>query len=78
MDGRGETPLHEACHAGRTDLVTLLMAAGANLGWDDGLDRTLLHIACNLDHTKVATLQVAAGASAHCTDLNFKLFTVIP
>ncbi|CAN0412300.1 unnamed protein product, partial [Ectocarpus sp. 8 AP-2014] len=40
------TPLHVACHSGRTDTVRFLLSAGATVSARTDKNLTALHIAC--------------------------------
>jgi ankyrin repeat protein len=64
----GSTPLWCACVSGHTEIVTMLLKAGAdpdkqaNDGW------TPLHVACWKGHTEIVTMLLKAGADPNKQD----------
>jgi ankyrin repeat protein len=75
----GETSLMLACKHGYTDIVSLLIAAGAALDLQtDGmynrgynlLEETALHIACRYGHIDIVHMLVDAGAALHVKATN--------
>ena len=61
-DIQGWTPLHEAAEAGRTDIVQLLLDAGADVEASDKYGRTPLHTACEFGNTTTVQLLLEQGA----------------
>ncbi|CUS12535.1 unnamed protein product [Tuber aestivum] len=55
------TPLHEACHNGRTSAVNLLLSAGADVSVPDIHGDTPLHL--STPHVKIAQALLDSGAS---------------
>jgi ankyrin repeat protein len=73
----GRTPLHHACSGGHAEVVTVLLAAGAQIDAQDQVwtvemrfvltcllqsGRTPLHHACSEGHVEVVTVLLSAGA----------------
>ena len=66
--GIGDTPLQSACHAGQTEVASLLIQLGADINAKDWFNRyTPLHCACENGHVDTVRLLVEHGA-----DVNLK------
>jgi C-terminal processing protease CtpA/Prc len=61
-DTDGQTALHHACSAGRTDLVKLFITYGANVNQLDSQLNTPLHHAVFTNHQDAAQVLIEAGA----------------
>lgn len=64
-DADGRTPLHHACRKGAIRLLSLLLAAGADLQAKTAHGSTPLHLACSNGHAKAVEMLLAAGAELH-------------
>jgi len=63
-DEFGQAPLHVAAAAGRNDVVTVLLAKGANInGLDSRHDETALYFAAEAGHTDTVQLLLSRGAA---------------
>ena len=60
-------PLHRAVEAGHADVVSVLLANGADIEVRDQLDRTPLHEAAFRGDTDMAKLLIAQGANVNAT-----------
>jgi ankyrin repeat protein len=58
----GNTPLHQACLKGHTDVVQLLLANNADVDVTNANDETPLHAACKHGHTSVVQALLANDA----------------
>ncbi|VVC35473.1 Hypothetical protein CINCED_3A004169 [Cinara cedri] len=66
--GRKSTPLHFAAGFGRSDIVELLLAAGASIQAHDEGGLNPLHNACSFGHDDVVALLLQAGADPNVRD----------
>lgn len=66
-DNHGRTPLHRACHAGRSEEVTQLLENGATFSTDKQ-GQTGLHFACLKGHQKVVRILLRFNAPINQTD----------
>ena len=62
-DDGGVTPLHAAVYAQSSELVTLLLSAGADPNEADNQLKTPLYTACDLQHCEIATKLIDAKAN---------------
>lgn len=65
-----QTPLHAAARNGHTEVVRLLVDAGADVTTRDENNRTPLHLAAWNGRTDVVTILLAAGAEVDALDGN--------
>ena len=57
-----ESVLHAAVRSGSTELVKIILDAGAAVNDVESLDETALHVAAEDDHLEIVRLLLAAGA----------------
>lgn len=65
-DIRGRTPLHIAASRGYTEIVSLLLAHGADPNLRDHMGNTPLHLAAAANKMSMVMLLLKAGADASC------------
>ncbi len=63
-----QSPVHEAAAAGKTDILRLLVSAGADVEVVDDRRRTPLHVAARLGHRKCVLALIEAGAQLDAQD----------
>lgn len=69
IDELGWTPLHDAAIQGNTEIVKLLLEAGANVNAQDKEDLyTPLHDAARMNHSEIVRLLLACGADTSLKD----------
>src|SRR6476646_1270517 len=68
LDAEGTTLLHVACARGLPELVTALLAAGAEVDAADGAGTRPLHEALHAGHLKIAEALIAHGAALDSPD----------
>lgn len=64
----GRTPLMNAADAGDTELVELLLTAGADISLQDANGQTALHLAAASGHVDIVRLLLRAGADVNAQD----------
>lgn len=72
-DADGSTPLHCACWKGHDSVVTVLLAAGADVNAENSNEHwgtTPLHAAAHANQKKIAELLIAHGANINARNLN--------
>ena len=65
-----DSPLMLACEVGRSPIVLMLIAAGADIGAVNSDQSTALHTASERGHPEVVRALLAAGASVHVVKRN--------
>ena len=70
VNAQGESPLHSAARNGYSDVVTRLLAAGANIERRDYRGETALMEACLLRRLKCVKALLKGGADVHATNYN--------
>jgi hypothetical protein len=68
-DGWSDTPLINACISGSADIVTALLALGANVNAAGEESKSALIRACRVGHLDVARILVASGADVNATSV---------
>ncbi|WCR58016.1 ankyrin repeat domain-containing protein [Wolbachia endosymbiont of Ctenocephalides felis wCfeJ] len=71
-DNMERTALHYAAYFNDTDMVELLLRAGADIDAQDNLGRTALHYASYFNNTDMVELLLEAGAQTNIKDNNDK------
>ncbi|MDR3131791.1 MAG: ankyrin repeat domain-containing protein [Rickettsiales bacterium] len=71
-DDMERTALHYAAYFNDTDMVELLLRAGANIDAQDNLGRTALHYAACFNNTDMVELLLEAEAKTNIKDNNGK------
>ena len=69
-DSENKTALHWAANKHHTDVVQVLIDAGADIDTKDNEGHSPLHYACNDGELDIAKILVEAGAGVHATDDN--------
>ena len=64
----GETPLHKAAHNGPASIVSVLLAAGAEVSIKRSDGETPLHLAAGNGHADIASMLLSAGADVNAED----------
>jgi ankyrin repeat protein len=69
---KGSTPLHFAAKGGYRDLVTLLIAKGADVNAKNREGLTPLHVAAMVGNLKIVEMLLSKGADMNARDLGKK------
>ncbi|XP_059176235.1 serine/threonine-protein phosphatase 6 regulatory ankyrin repeat subunit B-like [Physella acuta] len=67
VDGKGNTALHFA-YGGKSEIISLLLAAGAEVDVKNSEHQTPLHVAANASDTEMINLLIEAKADINCLD----------
>lgn len=76
-DSRGRTALNVAARGGLFAVVTMLMAAKANVNLDDNHGRTALHFAAANGFHDIVEALIESGAWIECEDYEYALVSPV-
>lgn len=72
LDEKGSTPLHEAAVGGHTGVITINLAAGANVNVRTNRGKSARDLAAERGHVDIALAIIEHGADVHAADIDGK------